>query len=321
MKHALVEGFRRMARAPGLVVVVYLANLLFAALLALPLAGALESSLRAKPGVTLESGAFWADWGQAHGGWTSEFSPDILGSGGFFLAVERLLGGALPGGAFASLAGLPTAPVDGVILGLGLAYLLAQAFFAGGLLGTYRALRGTWSPNGFFHGSAFYFGRMVRAGLVGLAFVALVFALHAPVARLLSAFARETRSETSALFLGFLSHALLLVFVLFVSTVTAYARVIIVAEERRSAVLAYLSALVFSCGRSFPKAFGHSLVMATLTALLALGWARLDALVDPSVLALFVLGQFFVATRISLRLATLAGRFALYNRAAGRDEA
>jgi hypothetical protein len=61
--------------------------------------------------------------------------------------------------------------------------------------------------------------------------------------------------------------------------------------------------------------------MATLTALLALGWARLDALVDPSVLALFVLGQLFVVTRISLRLATLAGRYALYNRAAGRDQA
>jgi hypothetical protein len=320
MKHALVEGFRRMARAPGLVALVYASNLFFAALLALPLAGALESSLRAKPGVTLESAAFWADWGQAQAGWMSELSPDILGSGGFFLAAERLLGGAIPGGAFASLSGLPTAPVDGVVLGLGLVYLLAQAFFAGGLLGTYRALRGTWSPNGFFHGSAFYFGRMLRAGLVGLAFVALAFAVHAPVARLLFAFAHEARSETTALLLGFLSHALLLVLLLFVSTVTAYARVIIVAEERRSAFLAYLSALVFSCGRSFPKAFGHSLVMATLTALLALGWARLDALVDPSLLALVLLGQLFVVTRIGLRLATLAGRYALYNRAAGRDQ-
>jgi hypothetical protein len=319
MRHALVEGFRRMARAPGLVLLVYSSNVLFAALLALPLAGALESSLRGKPGVTLGSGPFWADWTEHHGGWMSELSPEILGSGGFFLATERLLGGTIPGGAFASLSGLPSAPVDGVVLGLGLVYLLVQAFLTGGLLGTYRALRGTWSPNGFFHGSAFYFGRMVRAGLVGLVFAALAFALHAPLGRWLAAVAREARSETTALLLGFLSHAVLLGLLLFLSTVTAYCRVIVVAEERRSAALAFLSALVFSCGRSFTKAFGHSLTLAALVALLALGWARLDALAEPSLLALLALGQVFVVTRVSVRLAALAGRYALYTRAAGRN--
>jgi hypothetical protein len=317
MKYVLAEGFRRMLRTPGLVFLVYATNLLFAALLALPLAGALESELASNPGATLESGVLWADWAQKQGGWMREFSPDILGSGGFFASLERLLGGAFPSGLFTSFSAFASGKVDGVLLGLGLAYLLVQSFFAGGLLGTYRAARGTWSPNGFFHGSAFYFGRMLRTSLVGLLFAALAFVLHAPVARLLTRISLPTTSETAALLLGFLAHALLLLLLLFVSTVTSYARVIVVAEERRSAVLAYLSAVAFACGRNFPAAFGHTLVMATLVALLALGWARGDALAEPIFPAVVVLGQLVVAARIGLKLATLAGRYALFTRASG----
>lgn len=318
MKYAILEGFRRMARAPGLILILYGSNLLLAALLAIPLAGDLASALESRPSATLESGPFWAAWSAGHEGWAGELSPRVLGSGTFFLSTERLLGGQMPGGLLAPLSALPASPLDGIILALGVASVLLRAFFQGGLLATYRALRGSRSPNGFFHGSAFYFGRMVRAGLVGLAFAALVFALHAPLAVALSNAARQARSETSALLVGFLSHTVLLGALLFISMVTAYARVIIVAEERRSATLAWLSALVFSCGRSFPKAFGHSVVMALLTALLALGWARLDALVSSSLVGLLVVGQLFVATRVACGLATLAGRYALFTRAAGR---
>jgi hypothetical protein len=318
MKYAILEGFRRMARAPGLVLLLYGSNLFLASLLALPLTVDLTAALESRPGASLESGPFWADWRAGQQGWAGELTPEILGSGTFFLSTERLLGGQIPGGLLAPLAALPSRPLDGVILGLGVASVLLHAFFLGGLIGTYRALRGTWSPNGFFHGSAFYFGRMVRAGLVGLVFGALVFALHAPLGRALWSASLGVRSETQALLLTLLSHVLLLAAILFVSMVTAYARVIIVAEERRSATLAWLSALVFCCGRSFPKAFGHSVVMALLTTLLALGWARVDAVVDRSLIGLFLVSQLVVATRVAFGLATLAGRYALFTKAAGR---
>jgi hypothetical protein len=123
---------------------------------------------------------------------------------------------------------------------------------------------------GLLHGSGFYFGRILRVSALVLALDGLVFWANAPFALWVEERARESVSETTALAWLFGRHLLLLLALLLVHLLSCYARVIVVLEERRSALLALLSSAGF-CLRNLGKAFGHLLVLALLAVLLVAG--------------------------------------------------
>ena len=141
---------------------------------------------------------------------------------------------------------------DAAILGLGVLYLLLQTFLSGGLLATFRS-NGGWTVRGLAHAGGFYFGRLFRVSLLALAAAGLVFALDAPLAARLDGLARHAVSERSALALTLGRHGLLLLALLLVHMVASYAKVIVVAEERRSALLAFVSSVGFCAPATSPR--------------------------------------------------------------------
>ena len=100
---------------------------------------------------------------------------------------------------------------------------------------------------------------------------------------------------------------------------SSYAKVIVVTEERASALLAWVSAVGF-CLRRAPQVLGHYLVMILLGVAVLSLWARLDGLWATTgyktQLVTLVLLQALVIARIKLRLALLAGQTALFRRSA-----
>lgn len=323
MLYALREGFSRLGRNFGLVFVVLASNLALAALLAVPLAGRLEDDLESRGAASLNLYGFdtsWHDaWKHDQSGFARDFGPEIFGAGFAFRNLELLLQGQLPAGLFAGTEEGPKATVDAVILGLGLLYLLLQTFLAGGLIAVFRAERAAFTLRALLHGSGFYFGRLVRVALVALALAWLCFRLNAPFARFADLMAREAVSETTALAWGLGRHLLLLLVLLTLSLVSGYAKVIVVTEERSSALLAWVSALGF-CLRRAPAVFGHALAVLLLGLLALVLWSRLDASSATTgywtQLPAFVLMQGLLATRITLRLGLLAGQTALWRRGA-----
>lgn len=329
MRHALAEGFRRLARSAGLVPLLLLVNLGSAALLAVPLARTLEKDLEHTDAARAMLHGFdfpwWSQWSDAQQGWTASFAPDVFGAGLAFKNLDLLLRGYLPAGLFVAReprgAGTGDAApgLDPVILAAGAAYLVLQTFLAGGVLATLRGSRGTWSVRGLLHGSGFYFGRFLRLVALVLLVDLVVFGLHAPLARWADHRAHEAVSETAALAWLLGRHALLLLALLWVNMVSGYAKAIIVLEERSSAALALLSAFSFALARPL-RTFGHYLSLAALgVALLAL-WAVLDGAWETTgyatqIVAL-LLAQALMAGRIALRLALWAGQLALYGRSA-----
>jgi hypothetical protein len=328
MLQALKAGFSAVRKNWGLVVLLLLVNLAAAAILAVPLAGTLERELRdTESAPAMMYGfdyAWWSQWSDAQSGWTASFRPDIFGAGFAFKNVDLLLDGQLPGRLFAAPReesdggpGDGDPPVDGVILALGIAYLLLQVFLTGGLLGVLRAPDGGWTVRGLLHGSGFYFGRFLRVTLLSLIALWVVFRLHAPLGRWADSMARESVSETTAMVWSLGHHALLLLAILFVSMVTNYARVVIVVEERASALLAYLSSLAFSLGH-LVKTFGHYLSVAALGVLLLFVWNALDSRWEATgyktQLVTLLLAEGLVFGRIGLRLALLGGQVALYRK-------
>jgi hypothetical protein len=319
MVHAIRDGFSAVRRSLGLVAVVFGVNIALAAALAVPLSGLIQRGLEKRESAARMLHGFdyawWSRWSEEQPGWAAAFRPDIFGSGFAFRDLDALLRGQLPAGLL--LPGRGEGGLDPVIGALGLLYLLLQTFLLGGILGAFRSAQGSWTARGLLHGSSFYFGRFVRIAVIALACDALLLHLNVPFARFIDARATEAVSESTAIALSLGRHALLLAALLLVSLVSTYAKVVVVLEERRSAVLAVLSALAFCAGNA-RRVLSHYAAML-LAGLLLLGvWATLDGRLETtgyrSQLVALALMQALVLGRIALRLALLAGQVALYRR-------
>jgi hypothetical protein len=207
-----------------------------------------------------------------------------------------------------------------VVLALGALYMLVQTFLAGGVLGVLRAPQGAWTLRGVLHGSGFYFGRLVRVALGALLADLAIFGLNAPFARWADRHALDAVSEQAAMAWAVGHHAILLLAVLLVNMVSNYAKVIVVLEERSSAVLAFLSSLSFCLANPW-RTCGQYLAIVALGVAAVVAWNGLDGLWETtgykSQVATLLLLETLVAVRIALRLALLGGQIALYRRGAG----
>lgn len=315
MLSALREGYRSVGRNWGLVLVVLVTNLGLALLLAVPLALQLASDLQHSGAASGMMYGFdydwWSQWSEQQEGFARSLAPDLLGRGFAFKSLDLLLHGTLPAGLF-SRGGPSAAPL---VLGVGAVYLLVQLFLTGGLIGVFRAPQGGWTVRGLLHGSGFYFGRLVRVGLVSLLLAGAVFALNAPFARWVDGHAREAVSEETAIALTFGRYALLLVALLLLHMVSSYAKVIVVREERLSAVLAFVSSLGF-CARNFVAAFGQYVVTAAIAVALLAAFGFLDARLGVvgwrTQAAALVLFEGLLLARIAVRLGLLASQVELH---------
>jgi hypothetical protein len=336
MLSALRDGFRSLGHNWGLVVLVFVVNLVLALVLAVPLALQLERDLsQTGASGTMMYGFdydWWTEWSERQVGSSSTFAPDIFGPGFVFKNLDLLLRGGVPLGIFPEGEDRESGPPDRgaapsvapLVLGVGALYLLAQIFLTGGLLGVFRAPQGGWTFRGLVHGSGFYFGRLLRVSLLALGLVGIIFALNIPFARWVDGLAREAVSERTALAFGLGRHALLLLTLLLVHMVASFARVIVVQEERRSAVLALLSGAGF-CGRNLLRALGQYGVVLVGAVLLLASWAAFDARFTvtgwKSQLVALAFFQAFLLGRIALRLGLLASQLELHRARAGAVEA
>jgi hypothetical protein len=321
MLTSLGDGFRSLGRNWGLVLFVLLANFAFALMLAVPLALQLEGDLGHRGASSAMMYGFdldwWARWSEQQEGPSSALSPDLLGTGFAYRNLELLLKGVLPAGLFARGGRVS---IDPTILAVGALYLLFQVFLTGGLLGVFRSPQGGWTVRGLVHGSGFYFGRILRVSLLALAAVGAAFALNAPFARWVDGLAREAVSEASAAALVLGRHALLLLVLVFVHMVSSHAKVMVVREERLSAVLAFLSSLGF-CARNLAAAVGQYAVVGVAGIGLLLLFGALDGRLPVvgwrTQLVALVFFEAVVVARIALRLGLLASQVEL-QRARGR---
>jgi hypothetical protein len=328
MLDALLQGFRMLRRGWGLVVLLLVVNVFTAALLAGPLTSRLSADLRNTGAAARMVQGFdmpwWETWSDRQSGWIASFGPDLFGIGFAVRNQALLLRGNLPGGLFVQgqTGGGDNETEEGgdldpVLLGLGVLYLVVQIFLMGGLLGVFRGAQGTWTVRGLLHGSGFYFGRLLRVALVGLVADGIVFALNVPFARWVDHRAAETVSESTAMAWLLGRYALLLAALFAVSMVSTCAKVIVVVEERASALLAWLSALAF-CLAHLRKTAGIYLGLALLGVVLLGAWHAVDGLWSPtgykSQVVTLLLAEALVFGRIALRLWLFASQTALYRR-------
>jgi len=305
------DGGGRVARAPAVLVGVWLLNLLVALPLTLMLRDAIAEQLG--PSLRAEEAArgFDVDWWNEFEARADDlgktFAPAVIGFAAPLRNISRLADGAA----------LPAAPV---LLAVA-AWLLLWTFLSGGIIDRYARNRPT-RAQGFFGACGDWFGRMVRLGLIsGLAYYVLFRYVHPLLFdQLYGWLTHDLPVERRAFVYRLILYMLFGLLAVAVHIWVDVARVRAVVEDRRSMIYAYVAGWRFLRQHLLQVLGVYALIAAALFVLLAL-----YALVAPGArvqggwiwIVLFV-SQIYLAGRLWLKLQVSASLVALYQADFGR---
>ena len=323
------EGVVRAARSPGLVAMLWAANLLAVLPFAAVLADSIHKDVADRPVAHRLEAGFDADWMGEHGaaarGFEASFDPGIVGAGAFLRNLEAWWSGRLftePSGGWGLLAA-------------GLAFALLWIFLLGGVLqrlaGPGTGVRG--AEAGFAAACGRYFFRFLRLALLAAPLYLLVYWLSRTGFGALEEAMRDVTSERTALLWsagGALATVLLLTLV---KVIFDYGKIAVVVDGRGSALAAAWAGARFVASRPLATLVLYwSFALAALLLLWAYAAVAPQAGPGswPGVVLALLLGQLALAARVGLRLAVLGGEIALYRgedggrgvgKPAGRPEA
>jgi hypothetical protein len=219
-------GIRRVNRAPAALVGVWLVTLLAGVPLSLGVRAAIAQHLGASlEADTALSGAnynWMLEFGEQAGGVNATFGPRVIGFGA---VLDNL-------SAVADREARPAA-----LAGVGVLYLLAWTFLAGGLIDRYARDRAT-GAHGFFQACGGFFGRLVRLALISSLLYGLLFgALHPWLFhRVYDKVTHDVNVERTALYLRVALYLLFAALLAACNLLFDYAKIRLVVEDRRSAV-------------------------------------------------------------------------------------
>ena len=311
---AVREGLGRTARAPGLLALLWIVNLLVALPLAVTVGQAIQDSVGRSLVADRLAQGFDTQWqGElAHQaqGVVKTFAPEIVGAGAFFRNLESWWSGRL-------------FEVEPALLWAGLGYALLWVLLLGGVLERFASpARSGGGEEGSDRGLAAFFGAGGRYFFRFLRLAALSGVLYYGVYRLaragfhaLEEATRDVTAERTVLLWVVLGAALVVALLTLVRVVFDYARIALVAQGRRSALGAVWAGLAFVLEHPV-RTLGLYWALAVAGLVLLGVYALVAPEAGPAswlgVILAFLLGQAALATRLGLRLATLGGETALF---------
>jgi hypothetical protein len=301
---AVIEGIRRVNRAPALIVAAWATTLAVGVPLALTvresIAGHLGASLEAETAVAGANYDWMQEFAQQASGAATTFGPRVVG---FAAVVDNL--SALMDGQRRPLA----------ILGAMAISTALWAFLAGGLIDRYardRPIR----VHGFFAVSGVFFGRFLRLAIVVGAAYGIAFGIVHPALfeETFLALTRETTSERTAFPVRAGLYAVFALLLAAINIVSDYAKVRAVVEDRRSMLGALVAALRFLAG-NLRAALSVYLLNTLLVALVLAAYAMVAPGVGSSGWTVawgLLVGQLYILTRLWTKLTFWASEVALF---------
>lgn len=300
---AFSQGWRRVASAPCLIAGVWLTTVLLAAPLAFALRGMLVDHLG--PSLAAQTAAegvnfdWWNEFLAQAAGVGQTFLPRIIGFAAVLSNLSRLADGS----------GVDTIPA--VAVG---AHLVLSTFFAGGILDRLARARAV-GASGFFAACGVFFFRFLRLGIIaGTAYWLLFTKIHPLLfGKLLSWWTLDVTVERSAFAARVLLYLVFAALVLAVNVIVDYAKIRAVVEDRRSMVMALVSALRF-----VRRNAGAVCGLYALNVLVFLGLLLIYFVVAPGVAGGWrmwvglLVGQLYIVLRGVVRLQFASSQIALF---------
>jgi hypothetical protein len=307
--NSFTAGLRRVIRTPALACWIYLALIV----LAFPLTAVMRNVLRESIGSSLVHQSlrqgFDLDWfgefAAGHSGLAKTFGPGVVGILPMLGNLEKLLDGFVM-------------KTDGTILTAGIFFLLVWAFFGGGVIRRYARPEEPFDRYVLFANSARYFFRFLRLLVLSVAvYLAAARWLAAPLFSWVERTTRDVTVEKTAMLYTVLVYAVFALVLIFVSMGLDYARIAVVTDERKSALLAFVRGVGFILSRPV-RCGGLYLALLTVGALWLFAYGTIAPGPNQStysgVILTFAAAQIFLMGRLILKLWFLASQTLLYRR-------
>ncbi len=302
---ALREGMRRLHSAKRILVWLYLLNLVVATVPTVVLSEVIRKSIDHSLAAENLRDGFDDEWHREFevgaSGLAGTFDPSVSGTGAVLNGLDAFVGGEM----FSQFSG---------IVGVGVVFMLLWTFVNGGLVDFYLK-PDLPSRERFFAASARYFPRLFRLFLLAAILYGATYYLLLPgVEKAIQTVNRQVIDERVAFAWVLAKYALVLAIVFLINLVFDYAKVLTVLEERRSAVGAAWSSLVFTLRHPIRTVGLYAAIGAVgISLLLLYGLVAPGALQQSywTVAFAFALGQIHILGRIWTRLLFLSSQSAL----------
>jgi hypothetical protein len=301
---ALIEGIRRVNRAPAVVGWVFLitlaAALPFTAMLQAAIADHLGNSLAADQAARGVNAQWWSEFTAEAGPLGRAFRPTIVG---FAAVLDNL----------SALADRGWRPAP--LLWLGAGYLVLWLFLSGGIIDRYARSRPTQSHE-FFAACGVFFVRFLRlAPIMAFAYLVLFLVLHPLLFEYVyGELTREATVERTAFLLRAALYGVFGLALVLVNIVFDYAKVRAVVEDRRSMVGAVVSSFRFA-RRNVAGVAALYALNGLLFLILLLAYAVLAPSADSTRAPVWLplaAGQLYLLGRVWVRLVFAASETALF---------
>jgi len=301
------EGFKTTGKATQMVVLLFLINFVFSLILAVPMYQSLKESIgQSRVGERMAEGfdyLWWQEFWDESKGLEKTFTPSIIGKGALINNLEALV----------QMRFLGAPPV---ILITGLFYIILHVFLAGGILSIFNQDTPKFTMKVFFQGAGAYFLRFLLLMLVSwVFFLTIGVFLNKGLDSILDNFSENAVSEVAPFYLGLLFNAIVFFLLLFIQMVFDYARIKIVAEERKNILKSSSEAFGFVF-RHLGSTLGLYYLIFGASVIVAVVYIFIKELVPQSafwgVLIAFILQQLFIFAVVWIRCWLYASQMKLH---------
>jgi len=195
-------------------------------------------------------------------------------------------------------------------------YFFFTVFFAGGIFRLMNQKLDRVNGKNFFAGCAQYFLRFLRLGLYTLLTQLIVFGVIAIIFSVATRNMTETSTEPT-IFYTYLAWMILhIIFFIFITIVSDYAKIILIKEDSKKIWHALWSSFKFII-RKIHLVYSLYLLIIILPILLTIFYLWLDSVLGMksmlTVLVMLIIQQFLIWTRLFIKVWLLGSQFNFYN--------
>jgi hypothetical protein len=301
------RGFMATGRVSKMVLFLFVVNLLFSLLLAIPMYNSLKDSFgRSEAGSRMAKGfdyVWWEEFRDEANGLETTFSPSVIGKGAILTNLENLIQ--------MRFYSLPP-----ILLVFGLFYIILHTFLAGGILTIFNQDAPKFTMKEFIQGAGSHFLRFFGLMLFSWLFIiAIGVFLQEGFISIVSEISSNSLSEVTPFFIELGFSALTFILLLFIQMVFDYARIKVVLEESRNIIKSTLEALAFVFKYPF-STFGLFYLIFLFQVAVTVIYILLKEIIPqfnfPWVLAAFLIQQLFIFAVIWVRCLLYSSQMQLY---------
>ena len=302
-----IKGFKATKKAVRMVALLFILNLFFSAILAVPMYHSLKDSFGdSLVGERMAKGfdmLWWEEYRDQSEGLERTFTPSVIGKGAILNNLESLV--------LMTFSSLPPA-----VLIFGLVYIIFRTFLAGGILSTFDRRETQFSLKKFFGGAGIYFFPFALVMLLSWVFYfGVLDILYRGFSSIRNSVAQTSFSEVTPFYLGLFFSVILLFILLLLQMLFDYARIQIVVEQRKNILIAVRDALTFTVKHpGSTLALFYMLMLVNI--LITLVYLLIQNLIPQNsvlgVIFVFLLQQIFIFTVIFTRCWLYASEMDLY---------